>query len=114
MELYGRVRRSITITRIFTDEDIMKKAIVVITLAAITSLFVLAACGGAAAPKPTDPLVSIHAEGGMCVYGGCSRDTTILQDGSYTIKDGSGKDINGTIDAATLDALKAAIASADF
>jgi hypothetical protein len=77
----------------------------------------LAACGGAGAPapNPTDPLISIHAEGGMCVYGsGCSRDTEILQNGSFTIKDGSGATINGQLDDATLTQLKDAIKAADF
>jgi hypothetical protein len=72
------------------------------------------AAAGAATPKQTDPLVSIHAEGGLCVYGGCSRDVMVLQNGTYTVKDGSGQTTSGALDDATLGQLKQAIDGADF
>ena len=58
--------------------------------------------------------MSLHAEGGLCVYGGCSRDITVLQNGTYSVKDGSGKTTSGALDAAMLAQLRQAIAGADF
>lgn len=115
----------------------MKKWIVVYAIVITASLF-LGGCAAASTPTaaPTDPpqptetpvptavpsptadpnspLVSIHAEGGMCVYGGCSRDTVILNSGSYTIKDGSGQNSSGTLSADALAQLKSAIDGADW
>ena len=93
----------------------MKRLLIGIVLA-VTFGAVMAGCAAAqaATPKPTDPLVSIHAEGGLCVYGGCSRDVTVLQNGTYTVKDGSGKTTSSALDDATLGQLKQAIDEADF
>lgn len=93
----------------------MKRVLIGITLAVIAGV-VLAGCATAqaATPKPTDPLVSVHSEGGLCVYGGCSRDVMVLQNGTYTVKDGSGKTTSGALDAAALTQLKQAVNGADF
>ncbi len=66
------------------------------------------------AVNPTDPLMSIHAEGGLCVYGGCSRDTVILQNGTIIVNDGSGTATTQTLSAEALAQLKQAIDTADF
>jgi hypothetical protein len=93
----------------------MRKFIGTLLLMGI-GLFVLAGCQSAqaATPNPTDPLVSIHSEGGLCVYGGCSRDVVVLQNGTYTVKDGSGQATSGALDAAALTQLKQTIDTADF
>lgn len=94
----------------------MRRSIVVITLLAGASLFLLAGCrsASAATSNPTDPLVSIHGEGGLCVYGGCSRDIIVLQNGTYTVKNGPNDQTSGALDAAALAQLKQAIDTADF
>jgi hypothetical protein len=74
----------------------------------------LGACTPAQAANSRDPLVSIHAEGGLCVYGACGQDTAILQDGSFTVKNGSGEERTGQLDSATLATLRQEIDKADF
>jgi hypothetical protein len=66
------------------------------------------------AANPTDPLMSIHAEGGLYVYGLCTRDTVILQNGTIIVNDGSGTATSQMLDAAALARLKQAIDTADF
>jgi hypothetical protein len=94
------------------DRTLMKTLAIVLL---ISAGLLLAGCAGSApTPNPTDPLLSVHAEGGLCVYGCCSRDISILQNGTYTVKQGSGQASSGALDSAALARLKQAIAAADF
>ena len=102
----------------------------------LLTLLTLAACGVAAqptaqtiatpvaspAPDSTaepkigadDTLLSIRAEGGMCVDGGCWSEKQIKVDGSFTAADNTGAEKTGTLDAARVAELTQQIAATDF
>jgi len=90
------------------------KKFAAVTFFLVISAIWLGACTPVQAANSKDPLVTIHAEGGLCVYGACGQDTVILQDGSFTVKNGSGEERTGQLDGATLASLKQAIDGADF
>ena len=104
-------------------------------IVALVALVALAACGAPATLTATQPassprpaaqtpdkpkiaangtILTITTSGGHCVYGGCSSEIQIRADGSYHIKDGSGAERDGTLDAKEGAALTQQIAAADF
>jgi hypothetical protein len=104
------------------------------------TLLMLAACGVAAQPtaqtittpvaspsaipspdssaEPTigehDTILTIRAEGGHCVNGGCWSEKQIKADGSFTAADSTGAQTTGTLGAATVAELTQQIAATDF
>ena len=102
----------------------------------LLTLLTLAACGGAAQPAaqavatpvaslapdtPANPkigehdtLLTIRAEGGMCVNGGCWSEKQIKADGSFTAADSTGAQTTGTLDAGKVAELTQQIATTDF
>jgi hypothetical protein len=105
----------------------MYRTMIRFTLGLLT-LFTLVACGVAQQPSVNpgpnsseepkigvkDPLLTIRAEGGMCVDGPCWSEKQINADGSYTATDNTGAQSNGTLNAAQIAELTQQIAAADF
>src|SRR5687768_13097288 len=102
----------------------------------LLTLLTLAACGVAAQPAAQtiatpvasaspdstaepkigehDTILTIRAEGGMCVNGGCWSEKQIKANGSFTAADNTGAQKTGTLDAAKVAELTQMIAAADF
>lgn len=96
----------------------------------VLTLLTLVACGVAAQPvaqtittpvaSPVpkigahDTLLTIRAEGGHCVNGGCWSEKQIKADGAFTAADSTGAQTTGTLDAAAVAELTQQIAATDF
>ena len=96
----------------------------------LLTLITLAACGVTAQPNTQtsnqpvaspvpkfgaqDPILTIRAEGGHCINGGCWSEKQIKADGSWTATDSTGVNKQGTLDAATVAELTQQIAATDF
>jgi hypothetical protein len=90
----------------------------------LLTLLTLAACGIAAqsvAGPSADPklgqhapLLTIRAEGGHCVTGGCWSEQQINVDGTFTATDSTGATKSGTVDAVTVAELTQQIAVTNF
>lgn len=113
----------------------MYRIMIRFTLGLLT-IIALAACEAAAqpaaqtittpvaSPLPDSPdkpkigangtLLTVRAEGGHCVNGGCWSETQIKADGSFTATDSTGKQTSGTLDAAAVAELTQQIAATDF
>lgn len=63
--------------------------------------------------EPTNPLVSVHATGGMCVYGACDSEWRVLNDGSYSYTMG-GKEYGGNYTQADMAELRELIRVTNF
>lgn len=59
-------------------------------------------------------VMSVDFEGGMCVYGGCSRTVTVYTAGTVAIQDGSGEHTVETVNEALITTLTEEIAVTDF
>ena len=91
------------------------RSLVSIALAASLAV-VLSACGSAVAsllPEPSGPLVTVTSRGGECIDGPCGSVVVIERDGTVRSDDAAAAPL-GTVPAATLTALDAAIKTTDF
>ena len=61
-----------------------------------------------------DTILTIRAEGGHCVNGGCWSEKQIKADGSFTTADSTGAEAAGTLGAANVAELTQQIAATDF
>ena len=59
-------------------------------------------------------LLTVRAEGGHCMNGGCWSEQQINVDGTFTATDSAGANKKGTVDAATVAELTQQIAATDF
>jgi hypothetical protein len=108
----------------------MYRIMIRFTLALLT-LLTLAACGVPAQPiaetiatpvanpaKPKigayDTLLTIRAEGGLCMDGGCWSENQIKADGSFTVADNTGAQTTGALGAAAVAELTQQMAATDF
>lgn len=59
-------------------------------------------------------LLTIQAEGGLCVYGQCGSKITVQNDGTYVYQVGQNEPVSGTVNASDLSTLKQLIVAANF